>query len=141
MYFFASDLPLENYTLRFFIKNFFSKCDQIRRKLWIWSHLLKKSLMENFIFCAVTVGQKKMCQINGNQNISVFQYYILIFNINTRYKIKFCNFLSTQQSSFTKKKFAKIILITKTNSENFSWNEPIAKINSAKNSFTNRFLP
>ena len=26
-----------------------------RRKLWIWSHLLKKSLMENFIFCAVTL--------------------------------------------------------------------------------------
>ena len=25
------------------IKDFFSKCDQIRRKLWIWSHLLKKS--------------------------------------------------------------------------------------------------
>ena len=35
------------------IKDFFSKCDQIYRKLQIWSHLLKKSLMENFIFCAV----------------------------------------------------------------------------------------
>ena len=33
--------------------DFFSKCDQIRRNLQIWSHLLKKSLMENFIFCAV----------------------------------------------------------------------------------------
>ena len=31
-------------------KDFFSKRDQIRRKLRIWSHLLKKSLMENFIF-------------------------------------------------------------------------------------------
>ena len=30
------------------IKDFFSKCDQILGK-----HLLKKSLMENFIFCAV----------------------------------------------------------------------------------------
>ena len=39
--------------MKFSIKNFFSKCDQIRRKLRIWSHLLKKSLMENFIFCAV----------------------------------------------------------------------------------------
>ena len=39
--------------MKFSIKDFFSKCDQIRRKLWIWSHLLKKSLMENFIFCAV----------------------------------------------------------------------------------------
>ena len=39
--------------IKFFIKDFFSKCDQIRRKLWIWSHLLNKFLMENFIFWAV----------------------------------------------------------------------------------------
>ena len=29
--------------------------DQIRRFLQIWSHLLKKSVMENFIFCAVLI--------------------------------------------------------------------------------------
>ena len=39
--------------MKFSIKHFFSKCDQIHRKLRIWSHLLKNSLMENFIFCAV----------------------------------------------------------------------------------------
>ena len=39
--------------MKFSIKDFFSTCDQIRKKLRIWSHLLKKSLMENFIFCAV----------------------------------------------------------------------------------------
>ena len=39
--------------MKFSIRDFFSKCDQIRRKLRIWSHLLKKCLMENFIFCAV----------------------------------------------------------------------------------------
>ena len=39
--------------MKFSIKDFFSKCDQIRRKLQIWSHLQKKSLMENVIFCAV----------------------------------------------------------------------------------------
>ena len=39
--------------VKFSIKDFFSKCDQIRRKLRIWSHLLKKSLMESFSFCAV----------------------------------------------------------------------------------------
>ena len=39
--------------MKFFINDFFSKCDQIHRKLWIWSHLLKKSLIENFIFCAL----------------------------------------------------------------------------------------
>ena len=38
--------------MKFSVKDFFSKCDQIRRKLRIWSHLLKNSLMENFIFCA-----------------------------------------------------------------------------------------
>ena len=39
--------------MKFSIKDFFSKCNQIRRKLRIWSHSLKKSLMENFTFCAV----------------------------------------------------------------------------------------
>ena len=36
--------------MKFSIKNYFSKCDQIRKKLRIWLHLLKKSLMENYIF-------------------------------------------------------------------------------------------
>ena len=35
------------------IKDFFSKCDQIRIFLRILSYLLKKSLMENFIICVV----------------------------------------------------------------------------------------
>ena len=39
--------------MKFSIKDFCSKCDQIRRKRRIWSHLLKKSLMENFIFWVV----------------------------------------------------------------------------------------
>ena len=39
--------------MKFSIKDFFSKCNQTRRKLRIWSHLLKKSLMENFILYAV----------------------------------------------------------------------------------------
>ena len=36
--------------MQFSIMDLFSKCDQIFRKLWIWSHLLKESLMKNFIF-------------------------------------------------------------------------------------------
>ena len=58
--------------MKFPIKDFFSKWDRIRRKLRIWSHLLKKSLMENFIFCAVyainclninriTISRAKQC--------------------------------------------------------------------------------
>ena len=41
--------------MKFSIKDFFSKCDQIRSFLRILSHLLKKSSMENFIFCKVLV--------------------------------------------------------------------------------------
>ena len=35
------------------IKDLFRKCDQIHSFLRIWSNLLKKSLIENFIFCTM----------------------------------------------------------------------------------------
>ena len=38
--------------MEFSIKDFCSKYDQIRRSA-IWSHLLQKSLMENFVFYEV----------------------------------------------------------------------------------------
>ena len=47
--------------MKFFIQDFFSKCDQIRNILGIWSHLRKISLMENLIFCAVIL----LTQDNG----------------------------------------------------------------------------
>ena len=46
--------------MKFFSKDFFSKCDQIRSFLRIWSHLVKKFLMENFIFCAVCASFRKI---------------------------------------------------------------------------------
>ena len=39
---------------------FFSKCDQIRRKLRIWTHLLEKRFMENFIFRVMIVGVRSI---------------------------------------------------------------------------------
>ena len=42
--------------MEFSIKDFFSKCEQIHSYL-IWSHLLKKSLMENLIFGAVSLHE------------------------------------------------------------------------------------
>ena len=36
--------------VKFLLKNFCSKCDQIHSFLRIWSHLLEKSLMENSIW-------------------------------------------------------------------------------------------
>ena len=52
--------------MKFFITDFFSKCDQIRWKLGIWSHLLKKSVTENFIFlcimhCVILFFEKSFC--------------------------------------------------------------------------------
>ena len=38
--------------MKFLIKDFSSKCDQIRSFLQIWSQLLKRFLTGNFIFCA-----------------------------------------------------------------------------------------
>ena len=39
--------------MKFSINDFLSKCDQIRSFLRIWSHLLKKPVMEILIFCEV----------------------------------------------------------------------------------------
>ena len=52
--------------MKFSIMEVFSKCDQIRRKLQIWSNLLKRSLMENFVFCAVKI-QYRTCRVNERQ--------------------------------------------------------------------------
>ena len=52
--------------MRFSIKMFFSKSDQTHKKLWIWSHLLKKkSLMKNFIFCAVFSDVEEINSLMG----------------------------------------------------------------------------
>ena len=45
--------------MKFSFKDFFSKCDQIRRKLRIWSPLLKKFKKANFIFSAVLYRNQK----------------------------------------------------------------------------------
>ena len=42
------------------IKDFFSKCDQIQWKERIWSHSLKKSLIEVYFFCAVILEGVKV---------------------------------------------------------------------------------
>ena len=53
------------------LKDFYSKCHQIYSFLWIWSYLPKKSLMENFIFCAVfskhyiQVGLQKVSRVRS----------------------------------------------------------------------------
>ena len=51
---------------KFSIKDFFSKCNQICRRLCIYLHLLKKSLMENFIFCVVNWNMVLILAVIGN---------------------------------------------------------------------------
>ena len=57
--------------IKFSIKDFLSKCDQMGSLLRIWSHLLKKFLIENFIFCAVRI---KQCIDSNNQKINIEEY-------------------------------------------------------------------
>ena len=51
------------------VKDFFSKSDQIRMKLRIWSHLLKKSLIVNFIFVQCFMAE----EMRGKLDISTFE--------------------------------------------------------------------
>ena len=53
--------------MKFPIKDFFSKCDQICSFLRIWSHLLKKSLMEDFIFFKVGYVTYNVAGVLENQ--------------------------------------------------------------------------
>ena len=49
--------PITAQKMKFSVKDFFSKCDHICSFLRIWSHLLNKSLIENFILWAVNCLQ------------------------------------------------------------------------------------
>ena len=63
--------------MKFSINDFSSKCDQIRSFLRIWSHLLEKSLMENFSFYAV------------HSNSLTLKYLIQVIYLD----MKFCGIL------------------------------------------------
>ena len=65
--------------MKFSIKYFFSKCDQIRRKL-------KKSLMENLIFCAVISKLNLPVTIHHLTKRGNGFYTIYLFEVtNTKY--------------------------------------------------------
>ena len=81
--------------MKFSIKDFFSKCGQIWSFLQIWSHLLKKTLMDNFILCAVVLEKFKQCNFpsfhTANESIAdavIKQEYIENDTFTTQ-KMKF----------------------------------------------------
>ena len=51
--------------MRFSFIDFFSKYNHVHRKLRIWSPLLKKSLLENFIFCALIRIFSCLCNLSS----------------------------------------------------------------------------
>ena len=55
--------------MKFSVKDFFSKCDQIQSFLRNWFHLLKQSSMENFIFGTVTIWRYKENRIGATGEI------------------------------------------------------------------------
>ena len=60
--------------MKFSVKNFFRMCDQIRRKLWIWSHLLKKLLWKTSFFVQFCRNQSigLQCKLTGLYMIGNF---------------------------------------------------------------------
>ena len=67
--------------MKFSIKDFFNKCDQIRRKLRIWSPLLKKSLMKNLIFRAVYDSCFRWIQYKTKHCVKSVTYSVIIYSV------------------------------------------------------------
>ena len=82
--------------MKFSIKDLFSKCDQICSFLWIWSHLLKKSLIENVIFCPLwqvlhTIKRAMILpriyidtanlQVNFHSSVTFYDWYFLTLSL------------------------------------------------------------
>ena len=95
---FTNCLTTNAQQMKFSIKNFFGKCVQNRRKLRIWPPLLKKSLIKNFIFCAVYLNFESSTQIRKSDSRS-------ICNKNSSWKIL--------EELIRKNFFAKFVIIFK----------------------------
>ena len=114
--------------MKFSIKDFFSKCDQICSFLRIWSHLLKETLMENFTFCAVvflftillilTCGLRYSSKKREQQKMGGGRHWFW----NRGYKHLF-TFVFKVEETFTKSlsSFLLFFLVTKNTFWKLSW--------------------
>ena len=64
---------------KFSVKDFFNKCDQIHRKLQVWSHLLK-SLMENLVFVQCQIA------VHISHQLIIASKFLLVFKTISRHK-------------------------------------------------------
>ena len=106
--------------MKFSIKNFFSKCNQIRSFLRIWSHLLKKCLMENFIFCAVKYKDRTQTKLNVMFNVKILPQQ-LIERSQKKISRKKCweSFLDFQQRNLSEFKKVNAFQTKNTSNEYF----------------------
>ena len=76
--------------MKFSIRYFFSKCYQTLRKLQIWSHLLKISSIENFIFCAVANWGPEFFVIYWPESFVIFykdlQFFVILSQVAVVWK-------------------------------------------------------
>ena len=86
--------------IKFSIKDFFSKCDQIHSFLRLWSHLLKKFLIKKIIFCAVGFSGPHS-SIRTETECKDFILQVSTFRPNTR----------KYQTNFTKQEIDVIGLV------------------------------
>ena len=98
--------------MKFSIKDFFSKCDQIPMKLRFWSHSLKKSLIEHFIFCAVWRSSTLVSYLIrsimlNSMTFDIYLSYVWQLSVNQEFRIlcrryqlnKFISFRKLQHCS------------------------------------------
>ena len=72
------DITTQN--MKFSIKDFFNKCDQICNFLRIWSHLMKKSLIENFIFVQCVLDISVHEEFCSERALHSYRTFLCSFN-------------------------------------------------------------
>ena len=73
--------------MNFFVKNLFSKCEHIRKRLRIYSYLSNKFLKKSFFFCVVNVvgSTTQSCKFFFKPNSQSLVYFT---STNTLHRLK-----------------------------------------------------
>ena len=101
--------------MKFSIRDFFSECDQIRNFLQIWSHLLKKYLMEKF--CALYLKclflQKRVYLLVTRLFLSQNTLVITLYQFTTGSKQSgwYINNLVVKNTDFSRISIAKFLVM------------------------------
>ena len=95
------------------IKDIFSKCDQIHWLLRIWSHSLKKSLTENFLYSS-------QCFSKNIDYLKTSKAKLLILNLHFSFR-QFCLFCIIAYSSWKLVLSKKLVKI---------WNDKVKKLST-----------